>query len=239
MNIGTSGKNLIKHYEGCKLTAYLCPAGIWTIGYGSTAGVKPGQRITQAQADALFDKEIQKYAAGVSKYIKVTLNQNQFDALVSFAYNLGVGALQKSDLLKYVNQKDFVRAAAEFDKWNKAKVDGKLTVLQGLVNRRAEERKLFSTPVSSTKSKPTPTPKKQTTHDDTKLYRLVTGDFGNKENLEDAKKKLKEKYSWTVYEKIDTAYRLVTGTFKDQTTVNELADELKKQFGWTVYVKQE
>jgi GH24 family phage-related lysozyme (muramidase) len=147
MNLGSAGKNLIKRYEGCRLQAYKCPAGVWTIGYGHTGNVKQGQTITQAQADALFDKDVQGFVDGVKRCIKVSVNQNQFDALVSFAYNCGVGALQNSDLLKYINKGDFAKAAKEFDRWNKG--GGK--VLAGLVRRRVAEKELFlkSTPTTT------------------------------------------------------------------------------------------
>lgn len=137
------GADLIKKYEGCKLRAYKCPAGVWTIGFGHTGNVKEGQTISQEQADALFDKDVQRFVDGVNKCVKVEINQNQFDALVSFAYNLGVSALQKSTLLQYVNKKQFDKAAQEFDRWVKA--DGK--VYKGLQNRRNSEEALFVTPV--------------------------------------------------------------------------------------------
>jgi lysozyme len=139
MKLSKVGADLIKKYEGCRLKAYKCPAGVWTIGFGHTGNVIEGQVITQAQADALFDKDVQKFVDGVNKLVKVEINQNQFDALVSFAYNLGIGALKKSTLLQYVNKKQFDKAANEFDRWNKA--DGK--VLKGLVNRRNSEEALF------------------------------------------------------------------------------------------------
>jgi lysozyme len=139
MKLSKVGADLVKKYEGCKLKAYLCPANKWTIGWGHTGGVKQGQVITQAQADALFDKDIQRFVDGVNKLVKVEINQNQFDALVSFAYNCGVTALQKSTLLEYVNKKQFSKAAAEFDLWTKG--NGK--VLHGLVRRRDEEQALF------------------------------------------------------------------------------------------------
>jgi lysozyme len=139
MKLSKVGADLIKKYEGCRLKAYKCPAGVWTIGFGHTGNVKEGQVITQAQADALFDKDVQKFVDGVNKLVKVEINQNQFDALVSFVYNLGIGALKKSTLLQYVNKKQFDKAANEFDRWNKA--GGK--VLKGLVNRRNSEEALF------------------------------------------------------------------------------------------------
>ena len=94
-------KDLIKKYEGCKLEAYKCPAGIWTIGYGHTdSNVTSGTIITQDEADELFNKDILKFEKAVSHMVKTTINQNQFDALVSFAFNLGNGALLNSTLLK-------------------------------------------------------------------------------------------------------------------------------------------
>jgi lysozyme len=142
------GINLIKKFEGCRLKAYKCPAGVWTIGYGSTAGVKEGQVITQQQADNLLEKDLQRFVDGVNKLVTVDLNQNQFDSLVSFAYNCGVGALQRSTLLEYVNKKQFEKASAEFDNWNKG--GGK--VLQGIVRRRDEEQALFLNLVKEEKS---------------------------------------------------------------------------------------
>nr|DAI37636.1 MAG TPA: Lysozyme [Bacteriophage sp.] len=91
--IGQAGLNLIKQFEGCRLTAYQCAAGVWTIGYGHTSGVKKGMTITQAQADAYLKQDCEKFEKYVNSaaYVPITesLNQNQFDALVSFAFNLG------------------------------------------------------------------------------------------------------------------------------------------------------
>lgn len=134
-------KELIKKHEGCRLEAYKCPAGIWTIGYGHTDGsVTSGTTITQEEADKLFNQDIKKFEKAVTHMVKTTINQNQFDALVSFAFNLGIGALQNSTLLKKLNNNDFTGAANEFDRWvygnNKTK-------LEGLVRRRKEEKELF------------------------------------------------------------------------------------------------
>ena len=97
--IGQAGLALIKQYEGCRLAAYRCAAGVWTIGYGHTAGVHSGMTITQAQADAYLQQDIAKFEGYVNNpaYVPITeqLNQNQFDALVSFAFNLGAGNLRK------------------------------------------------------------------------------------------------------------------------------------------------
>ena len=139
LKTGNKGIELIKQFEGCKLTSYKCPAGVWTIGYGHTAGVYEGQKITHEEVETLLKNDLKKYEKYVNDYVKVELNQNQFDALVSFTYNLGPGSLKKSTLLKKINQNEFEAAAEEFLKWVKA--NGK--TLPGLVKRRKAERELF------------------------------------------------------------------------------------------------
>lgn len=141
MRTSQKGINLIKQFEGCSLQAYKCPAGKWTIGYGHTKGVKQGQKITQAKAEELLKSDLINYEKGVTKAVKVPINQNQYDALVSFSYNVGLAALRTSTLLKKLNKKDYTGAANEFMRWNKA--NGK--VLNGLTKRRAAEQKLFKT----------------------------------------------------------------------------------------------
>jgi lysozyme len=140
MKTSSTGRALIRNAEGDKLTAYYCPAGVLTIGVGHTGpDVKPGMKITQAQSDALLSADLAKFEKAVMNAVKVPLTQNQFDALVSFTYNLGEGNLRSSTLLKRVNAGDMAGAAAEFAKWNKA--GGK--VLAGLTKRRAAEAALF------------------------------------------------------------------------------------------------
>lgn len=134
MNTGKEGINLIKEFEGCRLTAYLCPAGVPTIGYGRTAGVKLGMKITQAQADEYLKQDLKKYEGYVNKYVKHTLTQNQFDALVSFTYNCGPGNLQK-----LIKNRTLEQIAETLPAYNKA--NGK--VLAGLVRRRKMEQELF------------------------------------------------------------------------------------------------
>jgi lysozyme len=141
MRISHKGVDLIKHYEGCKLKAYKCPADVWTIGYGHTGGdVHEGKVITQSEADALLAVDLERFERGVYDLVTVPLNQNQFDALVSFAFNLGLGALGKSTLLKYVNNGEFSAAQKEFQKWVNA--GGK--PVNGLKIRRAAEAFLFA-----------------------------------------------------------------------------------------------
>lgn len=146
LKISQVGIDLIKQFEGCSLKAYRCPANVLTIGYGHTGGVKEGQLITQQEAERLLRVDLGSYEVAVNKYVKTAINQNQFDALVSFAYNCGCGALQKSTLLKLLNKGDYRSAADQFDLWNK----GGGQVLKGLVRRRAAEKELFLTPIKFT-----------------------------------------------------------------------------------------
>lgn len=139
MKISSRGIDLIKKYEGLRLDAYLCPAGVWTIGYGTTKGVKKGDKITQQAAEKLLADDLTKFEIGVTCPVTVPLSQNQFDALVSFAYNVGLGALRSSTLLRLLNAGDYKGAADQFRRWNKA--GGK--ELAGLTRRRADEAALF------------------------------------------------------------------------------------------------
>ncbi|NHR05165.1 lysozyme [Chromobacterium haemolyticum] len=144
MNISANGIKLIQQFEGLRLKAYQDAVGVWTIGYGHTGpDVTPGLVISQAQADGLLARDLNRFETGVSRLALVPLNQNQFDALVSFSYNLGLGSLQNSTLLRLLNQRDYAGAAAQFPRWNKA--GGK--VLPALTRRRAAEQALFLQPV--------------------------------------------------------------------------------------------
>lgn len=134
-----AGLGLVKSFEGCELKAYLCPAGIWTIGYGRTTNVKRGDTCTQAQADAWLVQEYDAVEKKVKALVKVSLTANQLGALVSFAYNVGTGALGSSTLLRLLNAGDYAGAADQFARWNKAA--GR--VLAGLSRRREAEAALF------------------------------------------------------------------------------------------------
>ncbi|HHH3224788.1 TPA: lysozyme [Enterobacter asburiae] len=144
MQTSEKGIALIKQFEGCKLTAYQDSVGVWTIGYGWTQPVdgKPiraGMTIKQETAERLLKTGLVSYESDVSRLVKVGLNQGQFDALVSFAYNLGARSLSTSTLLRKLNAGNYAGAADEFLRWNKA--GGK--VLNGLTRRREAERALF------------------------------------------------------------------------------------------------
>jgi len=131
---------MLKKFEGCRLEAYRCPAGVLTIGYGHTQGVKEGMKISQAEAERMLVKDLEYYEQMVGMMVTVELTPHQVDALVSFAYNCGVGALRKSTLLQLVNKnpKD-PKIKDAFMMWTKA--GGK--VLPGLVRRRDAEAKLY------------------------------------------------------------------------------------------------
>lgn len=144
MQTSDKGISLIKQFEGCKLTAYQDSVGVWTIGYGWTKPVdgKPiraGMTIKQETAERLLKTGLVSYESDVSRLVKVGLTQGQFDALVSFTYNLGARSLSTSTLLRKLNAEDYAGAADEFLRWNKA--GGK--VLNGLTRRREAERALF------------------------------------------------------------------------------------------------
>lgn len=144
MQTSEKGIALIKQFEGCKLTAYQDSVGVWTIGYGWTQPVdgKPiraGMTIKQETAERLLKTGLVSYESDVSRLVKVGLTQGQFDALVSFTYNLGARSLSTSTLLRKLNAGDYAGAADEFLRWNKA--GGK--VLNGLSRRREAERALF------------------------------------------------------------------------------------------------
>jgi len=139
MNTSQNGIDLIKHFEGCELKAYKCPAGVWTIGYGHIKGVQEGDVITEQQADEMLVEELYEYENYVNTLVDVPLNQNQYDALVSWVYNLGGGNLKASTLLKVLNSGDYSGVPAQIMRWNKA--GGK--VLEGLTRRRQAEADLF------------------------------------------------------------------------------------------------
>lgn len=134
-----AGVNLIKSFEGCRLTAYQDSVGVWTIGYGHTSGVYAGMTITEAKAEEYLKGDLVTAENAVNGKVTYSIKQNQFDALVSFTYNVGSGNFGSSTLLKKLNQGDITGAANEFDKWNKA--GGQ--VLEGLVRRRAAEKAMF------------------------------------------------------------------------------------------------
>lgn len=137
------GRALIRQFEGCKLLAYRCPAGIWTIGVGHTGpDVQPGMRITEKRADELLELDLAKFERAVTQLVGAA-SQEHFDAMVSLCFNIGIKSFSKSSVVRWHNRGDEEKAAYAFGLWNKARVDGKLTVLQGLVRRRAAEASMY------------------------------------------------------------------------------------------------
>lgn len=146
MRISKRGIDLIKHFESLRLTAYYCDAGKPTIGYGSTLGithedVKNRKTITESQAEALLTKDLARFEDVVNRNVKVKLTQNQFDALVSFAFNVGGGNFTSSTLLKELNKGNYKEVPNQLLRWDKSK--GK--VLAGLTRRRKAEAYLWNT----------------------------------------------------------------------------------------------
>ena len=140
MKVSQDCVELVKHFEGFEDTAYLCPANVWTIGYGRTRNVKEGDRITEPQAERDLLEELEEFKHQVLNSVKVELKQNELDALTSWTYNLGVGNLKSSTLLKKLNAGNKDEVPAEIVRWNKA--NGK--VLAGLTKRREAEAELWA-----------------------------------------------------------------------------------------------
>lgn len=147
MELNEAGIKLIQDFEGLMLETYLCGAGVPTIGWGHTSAagapmVTPGMKITEAEAREIFLRDVKQYSDGVRALLAVEVNDNQFSAMVSLAYNIGVAAFATSSVLRFVNDGQMEAAAASFALWNKA--GGQ--VLRGLVRRRAAEAGLFNQP---------------------------------------------------------------------------------------------
>ncbi|GAB3528616.1 lysozyme [Photobacterium alginatilyticum] len=133
-----AGLKLIMDYEGCQLNAYQCSANVWTNGYGHTVGVTPNSEVTHEQVVGNLVSDVQSAEAVVDRWVTVPLEQHQFDAFVSFVFNVGAGNFQRSTLLKKLNAENYTGACNELTRWVYA--DGKR--LQGLVRRRNAEREV-------------------------------------------------------------------------------------------------
>ena len=139
MKTSQKGVALIKRFEGCHLEAYLCPASVWTIGYGHTCDVTDADVIDEEGAEAFLIEDLEEFEGYVNDLVEVDLTQNQFDALVAWTFNLGPGALKESTLLRKLNEGDFGDIPHQIRRWNRA--GGQ--VLNGLVRRREAEALLF------------------------------------------------------------------------------------------------
>ena len=140
MIISKNGLDLIKQFESLQLKAYKCSANVWTIGYGHTKNVKEGDRISQDQANCFLMQDLYSVERAIIRLVKVKLNQNQFDALCSLIFNIGISAFKKSTLLAKLNNGDYIGAAEQFRRWNKVNN----VVMAGLVRRRQAEEDLFN-----------------------------------------------------------------------------------------------
>lgn len=139
MKTSAEGVALIKKFEGCELESYICPAGVWTIGYGTTKNVVEGMRITENQAEELLKKDLETFEEEIERLVEVPLSQCQFDSLVAWTYNLGATNLKNSTLLKVLNRAEHDEVPIQIKRWNKANGE----VLKGLVRRREAEALLY------------------------------------------------------------------------------------------------
>ena len=155
MKTSQAGIDLIKRFEGLELESYLDIADVWTIGYGHTGPeVGPDQRITANEAEALLRHDLVSREKAVSRLTRVALNQNEFDALVSFVYNVGIGAYERSTARRRLNNGDRLGAGDALTWWNKATVNGVLRPVRGLTVRRTAEKALFLTPMDILSARP-------------------------------------------------------------------------------------
>jgi len=171
MRTSVAGRAAIKRREGEKLSAYKDSVGIWTIGVGHTTAaglpaVTAGMKITAQQSDEILTRDLADVENDVSAVVKVPINQNQFDALVSLAFNIGPGSFRSSTLLKKLNAKDDKGAADQFLVWNKGTINGQKVAITGLTNRRKEERAQFLSTTVAAAPEPAPVPKPVATIDE-------------------------------------------------------------------------
>lgn len=158
MQTSERGVSLIKSFEAFRTVAYQDVAGVWTIGYGTTRGVKRGQRTTEPEADQRLRLELREYEDAVTRAAHAPITQSQFDALVSFAYNVGAAGMAGSSVIKAHNRGDYQAAARAFALWNKARVNGRLVPVAGLTRRRAAEAALYLQDQAAVESPATPEP---------------------------------------------------------------------------------
>jgi len=155
MRTSEPGKEFIKDFEGCKLEAYQCSGGVWTIGYGHTRHVQEGDKITNKEADAFLVKDIEMVEHHVDRLVNVHLLRNEWDAIVSWCFNLGCGNLRSSTMLRVINSGDIDKVSEQIVRWDKA--GGK--VVAGLTRRRKAEAELFDNAVYDHKPKEPKEPK--------------------------------------------------------------------------------
>lgn len=156
MRTSSAGLDLIRSFEGFRETSIRLPDGRWTVGYGHVRTAREGVRISEEDALELLTHDLKAIEDGLGSLLYAPVNQNQFDALVSLAFNISLGQFRDSDVLQAVNAGDEIAAAAGFDGWRKARVNGRLIIVDALVRRRAAEKALFLEPIEGRPSAPTP-----------------------------------------------------------------------------------
>lgn len=148
MKTNVKGIGLILEFEGFRSSSYLCPAGVWTIGYGATRGVKKGDIITMYDAKERLKRELVEYEQAVLAALTLPPNENEFSSCVVLAYNIGIAGFKSSSVVKAHNRGDKEAAARAFNLWNKATIGGVKKTLPGLTRRRLAEAALYLTPVA-------------------------------------------------------------------------------------------
>jgi lysozyme len=176
------GLELVKHYEGLRTQAYRCPAGVWTIGYGHTKGVRAGMEVTEAEAEELLRQDLAASGEQVERLVHVKLTDPQFSALASFVFNVGAGNLESSTLLRRLNAGDYDAVPSELAKWVKATDPntGKKVTLPGLVRRRAAEGELWLQTDTDDPFLNSPDMPQSVYADETRLVYVVTARSGLK-----------------------------------------------------------
>ncbi|GAB4528336.1 MAG: hypothetical protein Kow00133_17230 [Amphiplicatus sp.] len=149
MKTGETGLNLIKGYEGLRMSAHYAPSEQWTVGYGHTATARHGMSVTEGDAERLLREDVKPIETLIAETVRAPLNQNEHDALVSLIFNIGEDNWRRSTVLRKLNEGDKLAAAQAFEMWTRARVNGELVTLDGLVRRRAAEKSLFLMPTDA------------------------------------------------------------------------------------------
>ncbi len=155
MKTGETGLNLIKGYEGLRMSAHYAPSEQWTVGYGHTSTARHGMSVTEGDAERLLKDDITPIESLIGDTVRAPLNQNEHDAIVSLVFNIGEDNWRRSSVLRKLNEGDKLAAAQAFEMWTKAHVNGELVTLDGLVRRRAAEKSLFLMPADASLVVPT------------------------------------------------------------------------------------
>ncbi len=155
LKTGDTGLNLIKGYEGLRMSAHYTPNEEWTVGYGHTSSARHGMNVTEIDAERLLRDDVQPIEALIADTVRAPLNQNEHDAVVSLIFNIGEANWRRSTVLRKLNEGDKLAAAKAFEMWSRARVNGELVTLDGLVRRRAAEKSLFLMPTDASLVVPT------------------------------------------------------------------------------------